>query len=104
MHDARLFELDGMMNISIKPAYLDKERSAAYCALSESTLEKCVREETFPKPRLLAGRRVGWLVKELDAWADSRPVSDLAPPPNTGSRKGQTKTPAPALQDERQAA
>lgn len=71
----------------LKPKFLDKGHAAAYCALSESTLEKCVREETFPKPRLLAGRRVGWLVSELDAWCESRPVSNLLPPPNTGAKK-----------------
>lgn len=70
------------IKLAIRPAYLDKERSAAYCAISESTLEKGVRTGIFPKPRQLAGRKVGWLVKELDAWADSRPVSELLPPEN----------------------
>lgn len=71
----------------IKLKFLDKGDAARYCALSESTLEKGVREETFPKPRLLAGRRVGWLVRELDDWCESRPVSNLLPPPNTGAKK-----------------
>lgn len=35
-----------------------------------------------------ADRRVCWLRAELDAWLISRPVSDLAPPPNTGAKKG----------------
>lgn len=30
---------------------------------------------TFPKPRLLAARRVGRLVRELDEWAEARPVA-----------------------------
>lgn len=69
------------------PACLEKPDAARYCALSESTLEKLVREGTFPAPRLLAGRRTGYLVRELDAWLESRPVSDLPPPPNTGAKK-----------------
>lgn len=71
----------------IKPKFLGRGDAAMYCALSESTLEKGVREETFPKPRLLLGRRVAWLVSELDAWCESRPVSNLLPPPNTGAKK-----------------
>jgi len=81
--------------IAMRPAYLDKAHSAAYCSISESTLEKCVREETFPKPRLLTGRRVGWMVRELDAWAESRPVSELPPPPNTGAKKSRTSRQEP---------
>lgn len=74
------------------PRFLDSENAAAYCALSETTLKKGVREKTFPAPRVLSSNRVGWLVSELDAWCDSRPVSDLLPPPNTGSCKGKPKT------------
>ncbi len=53
--------------------YLDRSGAAQALALSESTLEKLVREdETFPKPRRLSANRVGWLRRELDAWAESR--------------------------------
>ena len=75
------------MNVSIKPAYLDFESVAKFVALSESTVQKMIREAEFPKPRLLSGRRVAWLVRELEDWAESRPVSDQPPPPNTGARK-----------------
>ncbi len=68
--------------------YLDRSDAAKALALSESTLEKLVREDdSFPKPRRLSANRVGWLRRELDAWAESRPVSDLPPPRNTGGRK-----------------
>nr|WP_157604985.1 AlpA family phage regulatory protein [Rhizobacter sp. Root16D2] len=60
---------------------------AAFTSLSESTVEKLVREEAFPKPRLLSGRRVAWLVREVTAWCEERPVSNLLPPPFTGRRK-----------------
>lgn len=74
--------------ISVKPAYLDILGACSFVALSETTLQKLVREEQFPKPRVLSGRRVGFLVRELEAWAESRPVSDLLPPANTGAKKG----------------
>lgn len=77
-----------MSPVSIKPAYLDLQGVAAFVALSESTVQKMIREDGFPKPRLVSGRRVAWLVREVEAWAESRPVSDLAPPPGTGSSKG----------------
>ena len=76
-----------MTQITVKPAYLDLPAVCGFVALSESTLQKLVREEQFPKPRILSGRRVGWLVRELEDWAESRPVSDLLPPANTGARK-----------------
>ncbi|MDD3481832.1 AlpA family transcriptional regulator [Azovibrio restrictus] len=56
-------------------------------ALSVSTFQELVRLKIAPQPRKLSGRRVGWLVRELEEWAESRPVSDLSPPPNTGAKK-----------------
>ena len=75
----------------MKPVYLDLASTCGALSLSEATLQKLVREDAFPKPRLLSGRRVGWLVREVEEWAESRPVADLLPPPNTGSRKGKSK-------------
>lgn len=73
--------------ITIKPAYLDAEAVCSFVSLRESTLQKLVREGRFPRPRTLSDKRVGWLVRELEDWAESRPVSDLLPPPNTGAKK-----------------
>ena len=74
-----------MSPISLPPAYLDLSAVSTYLALSESTIQKLTREEeTFPKPRLLSGRRVGYLVRELQEWAESRPVANLLPPANSG--------------------
>lgn len=69
------------------PACLDKPDAARYCSLSVSSVERLLREGDFPKPRLLSGKRVGYLVRELDAWLESRPVAELLPPPNTGAPK-----------------
>lgn len=56
-------------------------------ALSESTIQQLVRNGDLPAPRRLSGRRVGWLVREIETWAEGRPVSELLPPPNTGAKK-----------------
>jgi len=73
--------------IAIEPAYLERAQAAEFLAVSESTLEALVRRGELPKPRVLSGRRVAWLVRELREWAEARPVSDLAPPANTGIRR-----------------
>lgn len=73
--------------ITVKPAYLDLPAACSFVSLRESTLQKLVRENQFPKPRMLSDKRVGWLVRELEEWAESRPVSALLPPENTGAKK-----------------
>lgn len=82
-----------MSAVRIAPAALDLADAALYLSLSESTIERLVREGSMPKPRQLAGRRVGYLVRELDEWLESRPVSDQPPPPNTTAKKGRGARP-----------
>ena len=77
-----------MTLIAIKPAYLDKPAVCAFLSLKETTLDDLVRKEQFPKQRKLSEKRVAWLLRELEEWAESRPVSDLLPPANTGAKKG----------------
>lgn len=79
----------------MKPIYLDLQGVAEAVSLSESSVKKLVRQNQFPQPRLLSGRRVAWLVREVESWAEARPVSDLLPPGIGGSQ---------SLQDEPQAA
>lgn len=74
------------MLVTIEPVFLDKPSAAAFLAISESTLEQLVRKGDLPKPRALSTHRVGWLVRELREWAETRPVSEMLPPPNTGKR------------------
>lgn len=81
-----------MMGSSMKPIYLDLEAVSGVLSLSIASVKRLVREDKFPKPRMLSGRRVAWLVNEVEAWAQGRPVSDVLPPPNTGNRKGATRT------------
>ena len=63
------------------------EAAAAFVVMSVSTMEKLVRQGSFPKPRKVSAKRVVFLVRELVEWLESRPVSDLLPPPNTGAPK-----------------
>jgi len=73
--------------MTARPIYLDKPAVADFVALSVATIERLVRENEFPKPRVLSGRRVAWLVREVEEWAESRPASELPPPPNTGVKR-----------------
>lgn len=68
--------------------YVDLPEVASLLSLSTATIQKLVRQNDFPPPRKLSAQRVGWLMREVEAWAEDRPVSDLPPPPNTGSRRG----------------
>ncbi len=67
---------------TLRPAVLDIDQVAAYLCLSNSSIERMVRKGEFPAPRQLSGRRVGYLLREVDEWIESRPVSDLPPPVN----------------------
>jgi len=71
----------------LKPIYIDLPDVSAAVSLGETTIQRMIREGEFPAPRQLSGRRVAWLVREIEEWAENRPVSDLPPPPNTGKRK-----------------
>ncbi|WP_296228547.1 helix-turn-helix transcriptional regulator [Ralstonia sp. UBA689] len=66
--------------------YLDLQSVAAAVSLSETSVQQLVREESFPKPRKISARRVAWLLREVQEWAEAQPISDLPPPPNTGRR------------------
>ena len=76
------------MSTTLKPAYLDRERCAEFVALSVPTMERLVASGAFPAPRQLTGKRVGWLVREVEEWAESRPVSSNLPVANCGARHG----------------
>lgn len=79
--------------VQLKPMYLARPQAAAFLSLSESMLDKLVAAGDAPKPRKLSSGRSGWLVKELEAWGEGRPVSDLLPPPKSGY--GRAGKPAP---------
>lgn len=76
----------------IKRLLIDLPTVAEVLSLSVSTVQALVRAGDFPKPRRMSGNRVGWLVREVEEWAETRPESDIAPPANTGARKGVVRT------------
>lgn len=75
------------MSGQVKRIYVDLPEVASLVTLATATIQRLVRENGFPRPRQLSANRVGWLLREVEAWAEERPVSDLPPPPNTSRRK-----------------
>lgn len=49
--------------------------------LSKPTIRRLTARGEFPKPRRLGARAVAYLRSEIEAWAASRPISDVLPPP-----------------------
>ncbi len=82
-----------------QPIFLDKPSVCAAVSLSEGVWEQLVQSGQAPKPRQLSGRRVGWLLREVMEWAETRPVSELPPPPNTGNRRKRVDNAAEAAHE-----
>ncbi|GAB3763667.1 hypothetical protein GCM10028796_17580 [Ramlibacter monticola] len=76
--------------------YFDKAEVAELTTLSETVIDEEIRQGRFPKPRQLAGRRVGYFIDDILEWARSRPLSDQPCPPNTGAKKPRRPSSAPA--------
>lgn len=66
----------------MKPIFLDLPGVCQATTLGATSVKKMVREGSFPKPREIGPRRVGWLMSEVEAWAESRPLADMLPPPS----------------------
>lgn len=79
------------MKIAVPPLYLGLPEVAAAMSLSETSIQRLVREGAFPPPRSLSGRRVAWLYREVEEWAEQRPVSENLPPENTSRRTPKCK-------------
>ncbi len=73
----------------VKQIFVELSTVAEILTLSESTIQAMARlgSDHFPQSRQISGRRVGWLLREIEEWAESRPASQLPPPPNTGASK-----------------
>lgn len=76
--------------VVIKPILIDIEIASEVTGLSESTIQSLVRCGEFPAPRKSSARRAGWLLREIEEWAEERPIADFLPPKNTaaGGRNG----------------
>jgi prophage regulatory protein len=71
----------------------EKHELPGVTKLSMTTIEAEIRKGIFPRPRQLSPNRVGWLAREVHAWAESRPVSSISPPKNTSAKKPRTRGP-----------
>jgi prophage regulatory protein len=67
--------------------YLELAAVSATVCLAVASIQRLVGMGSFPKPRQLSDRRVAWLVREVEEWAEGRPMSDLPPPSNTSRQK-----------------
>lgn len=67
--------------IQAPPLMVARENAAQALGISERTLETLVSTGELAPPRKISAGRTGWLWRELQAFAESRPVSDLAPGP-----------------------
>lgn len=74
--------------VTTPPLMVARDAAAAALGISERTLEGLVRTGDLPPPRKISGGRVGWLWRELTAFAESRPVSDLQPGPGRRAAPG----------------
>jgi len=70
--------------VYVAPAVLGRSNAAAFLSISESMLDTLVAKGQAPKPRKISAGRSGWLVRDLQEWAEGLPVSDLLPPANCG--------------------
>lgn len=70
-----------------RPIYVDLPAVSGLVTLATATIQRLVRENAFPKPRQLSPNRVAWLMREIEEWAEERPVSDIPPPANTSRQK-----------------
>jgi prophage regulatory protein len=67
--------------IQTPPLMVERKHAAEALGISERTLEGLVASGDLPPPRKISKARVGWLWRELQAFAESRPVSDHQPGP-----------------------
>ena len=59
---------------------LSFDEAAQRVGLSRRTLYRKIDAGTFPRPRRLHGRRVGFHTADVEEWAASLPVTDRKPP------------------------
>lgn len=65
----------------IPPLFCPRDQAPDVVGLPLTTIDGLEARGDFPKRRQLSGRRVGYLMRELEEWAETRPASDLLPVP-----------------------
>lgn len=61
-----------MQTATISPRILRLPELQALVGLSRATIAREVKRGSFPAPRRIARRRVGWLSSDVDNWLASR--------------------------------
>lgn len=81
---------DAHVNTILRPILINLGTVSEVTGLSESTIQALIRKGNFPKQRKASDRGARWLLREIEEWAESLPVADFLPPPNTsaGGRNG----------------
>lgn len=67
--------------IQAPPLLVGRVEAARALGISDSTVELLVRQGELPPPRQISKGRTGWLWRELQEFAESRPVSIMLPGP-----------------------
>jgi len=67
--------------IRAEPIFVAKDQAAEALSVSAGTVEMLVRTGKLKPPREISKGRVGWLWRELQEFAESRPVSAQQPGP-----------------------
>lgn len=78
--------------IQAPPLMVDRHQAAAALGVSDGTVESLVRAGELPPPRRISAGRTGWLWRELQEFAETRPVSNALPGP--GRKATTTARPA----------
>lgn len=60
----------------IEPILVNLAGAAALCSVSESLIEKLVRNGQFPRPLQVSKGAVRFLRRDILAWAESLPVTE----------------------------
>jgi len=73
--------VDAMLSsrLALDALIVPAEDAPRIVGIGQTTIDRLEASGEFPKRRVLAKRRVGYLRRELVEWAESRPVSDLLP-------------------------
>lgn len=66
--------------IQTPPLIVDRATAAASLSISERKLDELVAAGEIAAPVKISAGRVGWRWRDLVAFAESRPASDLLPP------------------------
>lgn len=57
------------------PKVLKHSEVAKLLSVSESTLFRMRKESSFPKPKQIHKRSVGWLVRDIEEWLEECPTA-----------------------------